>query len=119
MTISAPVLEIDVLVLGLFVLLVESFYERIDRRSLAFTAIFGLATVLAVVMVLTNLYYFRVWVFAPIRELQAGVQRVHRGNFDLLLNCWFQSRLNVGASLANGFCPGWFKCRGVMDRYFF
>ena len=30
MTISAPALEIDVLVLGLFVLLVESFYERID-----------------------------------------------------------------------------------------
>src|SRR5437763_1568737 len=43
----------------------------------------------------------------------------NRGNFGLLWNCWFQSRLNVSASLANGFCPGWFKCRGVMDRYFF
>jgi signal transduction histidine kinase len=27
------------------------------------------------------LYYFRVWMFTPIRELQSGVQRVHSGNF--------------------------------------
>jgi NADH-quinone oxidoreductase subunit N len=53
MTISAPALEIDVLVLGLFVLLIESFYERIDKRSLAFTAIFGLAIVFAVSFFLT------------------------------------------------------------------
>jgi len=54
--------------------------SREHRKALV---IAGAATILAVVMVLTNLYYFRVWVFAPIRELQAGVQRVHRGNFDL------------------------------------
>ena len=36
----------------------------------------------AVVLVLTLLYYFRVWMFAPIRQLQAGVQRVHGGDFD-------------------------------------
>lgn len=48
------------------------------RRSLY---VAGSATVLAVVLVLTMMYYFRVWVFAPIRELQAGVQRVHRGDF--------------------------------------
>ena len=53
MTISAPALEIDVLVLGLFVLLIESFYERIDKRSLAFTAIFGLAIVFALSFFLT------------------------------------------------------------------
>src|SRR5262249_47964191 len=36
----------------------------------------------AVALVLTMLYYFRAWMFSPIRELQAGVQRVHGGNFD-------------------------------------
>jgi signal transduction histidine kinase len=40
------------------------------------------ATGLAVIIVLTLLYYFRVWVFRPIKELQAGVLRVHGGNFD-------------------------------------
>lgn len=35
----------------------------------------------AVALVLTMLYYFRAWMFTPIRELQAGVQRVHGGNF--------------------------------------
>jgi len=53
MTISAPVLEIDVLVLGLLVLMVEAFAERIDKRTLAFMAIVGLATVLAVSFFLT------------------------------------------------------------------
>jgi len=46
-TISAPTLEIGVLVLGLFVLLVEAFAPRIEKRKLAFTAIFGLVAVLA------------------------------------------------------------------------
>ena len=49
------------------------------RRSLYFMAT---ATALALVLVLTMLYYFRVWVFRPIKELQAGVHRVHGGNFD-------------------------------------
>ena len=49
------------------------------RRSLT---IIGAATAIAFVLVLTLLYYFRQWVFAPIRSLQAGVQRVHRGDFD-------------------------------------
>jgi two-component system, NtrC family, sensor kinase len=35
----------------------------------------------AVALVVTMLYYFRAWMFTPIRELQAGVQRVHGGNF--------------------------------------
>jgi signal transduction histidine kinase len=35
-----------------------------------------------IALVLTMLYYFRAWMFAPIRELQAGVQRVHGGTFD-------------------------------------
>lgn len=49
------------------------------RRSL-FIAAF--ATGLAIVLVLTLLYYFRVWVFVPIKQLQAGVTRVKSGNFD-------------------------------------
>ena len=49
------------------------------RRSLS---IAGFAAVTACILVLTLMHYFRVWVFRPIRELQAGVQRVHGGNFD-------------------------------------
>jgi two-component system NtrC family sensor kinase len=71
--------------------------SREHRKSLV---IAGAATILAVVMVLTNLYYFRVWVFAPIRELQAGVQRVHRGNFDLPIRLRSKDELE---ELANEF----------------
>lgn len=53
MTISAPALEIDVLVLGLFILMVEAFATRIDKRTLAFTAILGLSTVLVASFFLT------------------------------------------------------------------
>ena len=42
----------------------------------------GFAMCWALALVATMLYYFRVWMFAPIRELQAGVQRVHGGTFD-------------------------------------
>jgi len=35
----------------------------------------------AVALILMMLYYFSAWIFSPIRELQAGVQRVHGGNF--------------------------------------
>ena len=44
--ITAPSLEIAVLVLGLIVLLFESFFDRIDKRDLAFAAIAALATIL-------------------------------------------------------------------------
>jgi len=44
--ITAPELEIAVLVLGMAILMVESFAIRIDRRFLAFAAIAGLAAVL-------------------------------------------------------------------------
>jgi NADH-quinone oxidoreductase subunit N len=46
MTIGAPILEVEVLVIGLFVLMLEAFFERIDKRTLALTAIFGLGAVL-------------------------------------------------------------------------
>jgi NADH-quinone oxidoreductase subunit N len=47
MTIVAPSLEIAVLVLGVLVLLFEMFAEQIDKRTFAFTAMLGLATVFA------------------------------------------------------------------------
>ena len=46
MTIGAPALEIEVVTLGLFVLMAESFLDRVDKRTLAITAIVGLALVL-------------------------------------------------------------------------
>ena len=44
--ITAPILEIAVLVLGMAILLVEAFATKIDKRILAFAAITGLAVVL-------------------------------------------------------------------------
>jgi signal transduction histidine kinase len=40
------------------------------------------ATFFALVLIATLLYYFRVWMFGPIRQLQAGVVRVHSGDFN-------------------------------------
>jgi NADH-quinone oxidoreductase subunit N len=47
MIIVAPSLEIAVLVLGALLLLFETFADEIDKRTFAFTAMFGLATVFA------------------------------------------------------------------------
>ena len=44
--ITAPELEIAVLVLGMVILMVEAFATKIDKRILAFAAIAGLAVVL-------------------------------------------------------------------------
>ena len=44
--ITAPVLEIAVLVLGMLILMIEAFAGKIDKRVLAFAAITGLAIVL-------------------------------------------------------------------------
>jgi NADH-quinone oxidoreductase subunit N len=44
--ITAPLLEIAVLVLGMVILMVEAFAAKIDKRFLCFAAIAGLATVL-------------------------------------------------------------------------
>src|SRR6266446_6296605 len=44
--ITAPMLEIAVLVLGMVILMVEAFATKIDKRILAFAAIAGLAVVL-------------------------------------------------------------------------
>ena len=53
MTICAPTLEIAVLVLGVLVLLFEAFAEKIDKRTLAFTAMLGLGAVLVASFFLT------------------------------------------------------------------
>ena len=52
MTIVAPSLEIAVLVLGVLVLLFEAFAGLIDKRTFAYTAMLGLATVFAASFVL-------------------------------------------------------------------
>src|SRR6476660_6936940 len=46
MSITAPLLEIAVLVLGMVILMIEAFAGKIDKRVLAFAAITGLAIVL-------------------------------------------------------------------------
>ncbi|MGE5214679.1 MAG: NADH-quinone oxidoreductase subunit N, partial [Nitrospirota bacterium] len=45
-SITAPLLEIAVLVLGMLILMIEAFARKIDTRVLAFVAIIGLAIVL-------------------------------------------------------------------------
>jgi two-component system NtrC family sensor kinase len=40
------------------------------------------ATAWNAVFILALLYYFRVWIYSPFRQLQAGVQRVHSGDFE-------------------------------------
>ena len=40
------------------------------------------STVQLLVIVLALLYYFREWIYTPIKALQGGVQRVHSGDFD-------------------------------------
>ena len=52
--ISAYLLEIAVVVLGLVVLLIEAFAERINKRSLAITGIIGLAAVLVATFFLAS-----------------------------------------------------------------
>jgi signal transduction histidine kinase len=49
------------------------------RRSLS---VAGSAAALTLAMVATLLYYFRVWVFSPLKRVQAGVRRVRDGEFD-------------------------------------
>lgn len=41
----------------------------------------GLAVTVAIVLVLTQIYYFKKWIFSPIKALQRGVHRVDRGDF--------------------------------------
>jgi two-component system NtrC family sensor kinase len=87
----------------LFLILVSDVklsFDRSDANHRRSLTVAGFATGLAVVLVLTLLYYFRIWVFAPIKELQAGVHRVHEGNFDHPIRLGSQDELE---ELANEF----------------
>ena len=61
---------------------VKSSFETSKANHQRSLTIITIATTIAVILILTLLYYFRAWVFTPIQSLQAGVQRVHRGDFD-------------------------------------
>lgn len=60
--------------------------ERSIRRSNSTIRqslwIIGGSTVQLLVIIFALLYYFREWIYGPIKELQGGVQRVHAGDFD-------------------------------------
>ncbi|MGL4420907.1 MAG: sensor histidine kinase, partial [Gemmataceae bacterium] len=60
----------------------------------------GSAATTAMIIVLTLLYYFRVWVSQPIRQLHDGVLRVHRGDFEHPIHLQSQDELE---ELANEF----------------
>jgi two-component system NtrC family sensor kinase len=61
---------------------IEAVIARANANHRRGLVIASSATAGGVILTLTLLYYFRVWVFTPIRLLQAGVQRVHGGDFD-------------------------------------
>ncbi len=61
---------------------VKQSFAHANSTSRRGTILAGGATALAVILVLTLLYYFKVWVFSPIRQLQAGVRRVQAGDFN-------------------------------------
>ncbi len=56
----------------------------------------------AILLLLALMYYFRVWMFIPIRQLQAGVQRVHSGDFDHPIALGYESEDEL-QSLADEF----------------
>lgn len=62
--------------------------------------VIGGATAQLLVIVLALLYYFRQWIYSPIKELQGGVQRVHSGDFDHPIRLYSQDELE---ELANEF----------------
>jgi signal transduction histidine kinase len=84
-SVQKNLVELNRLATDLFLFLVSDVRASFDasranhRRSLMIT---GSATGLSLILVGTLLFYFREWVFKPIRLLQAGVRRVQNGNFD-------------------------------------
>ncbi|QEL16584.1 sensor histidine kinase [Limnoglobus roseus] len=75
-------------------------FTQADSNRKRGTVIALTATVIAVILIMTLLYYFKVWVFSPIRQLQAGVQRVHAGDFDSPIHIGSRDELD---ELANEF----------------
>ncbi len=56
--------------------------ERSNKAIRQIVGVVSFAVVSALVLLAALLHYFRRWVFAPVRALQAGVRRVHAGDFD-------------------------------------
>jgi signal transduction histidine kinase len=81
---------------------VAQMFSRADQSHRRSLMIAGFATTLAIVLILALLYYFRVWVFAPIRQIQAGVQRVHAGDFDQPIRLRSKDELEELADEFNG-----------------
>lgn len=62
----------------------------------------GAAVISAVVLVLTLLYYFKKWIFSPIKAIQRGVQRVDQGDFSHPIVISSQDELEQLAASFNG-----------------
>lgn len=61
---------------------IKQAHERSNANHRRSLSVAGSAAALTLALVATLLYYFRVWVFSPLKAVQAGVKRVHAGNFD-------------------------------------
>ncbi len=72
---------------------VRQSFDHANSNSRRGTILAAGATSLAVILILTLLYYFKVWVFSPIRQLQAGVQRVQAGDFNSPIHLGSQDEL--------------------------
>jgi two-component system, NtrC family, sensor kinase len=79
---------------------IENSFKRAESDRRRGTIIAIGATAVALILILTLLYYFSVWVFSPIRQLQAGVSRVHSGDFNSPIRLASQDELE---ELANEF----------------
>lgn len=76
--------KLDRSVIGLFGMLttdVQRSHEKSEVNHRRTVVIMGAAAVTALVLVGTLAHYFRVWVFAPMTAIQAGVKRVRAGDF--------------------------------------
>ncbi len=104
-SVQKSLVELNRLATDLFLFLVSDVRASFDasranhRRSLMIT---GSATGLSLILVCTLLYYFREWVFKPIRLLQDGVRRVQNGNFDQPIKIHSQDELEELADEFNG-----------------
>ena len=99
----------------LLVEIVGSVFHKIDRAKwnyrLSVAIVIG-ASIAAVVIMLTLVYLFSGWVFAPIRTLQAGVKRVTNGDFDHPIGLKSGDELQ---QLADGFDTMTQKLRDIYD----
>ncbi len=79
---------------------IETSIRRSNKSIRQSVWVIGAATAWTVLMIGALLYYFRQWIYTPIKELQSGVQRVHGGDFDHPIQLHSQDELE---ELANEF----------------